>query len=160
MPDSTCRPGRINGIVEAYWRKSKDCVTSEYVPVTTGFFNQSYNTSVLQNNGVEFSLSVAVLKSKDYNLSVSANVAWNQNKLKKYNSPNTSLALDKYVGYPMGAVFSGKYEGIDPETGMYKFKHLLNGDISLPSYFPESIGYEPHVLHSDDFCTSHYGESG
>ncbi len=80
-------------------------MTSEYVPVTTGFFNQSYNTSVLQNNGVEFSLSVAVLKSKDYNLSVSANVAWNQNKLKKYNSPNTSLALDKYVGYPMGAVF-------------------------------------------------------
>ena len=132
---------RINGIVEAYWRKSKDCVTSEYVPVTTGFFNQSYNTSVLQNNGVEFSLSVAVLKSKDYNLSVSANVAWNQNKLKKYNSPNTSLALDKYVGYPMGAVFSGKYEGIDPETGMYKFKLRPDAVTNKDGYLREPNNY-------------------
>lgn len=113
---------RVNGIVEGYWRESKDCVTSEYVPVTTGFSNQSYNTSVLQNNGVEVSLSVAAIKSKDYNLSISANVAWNQNKLEKYNSPNTSLAQDKYVGYPLGSVFSGKYEGIDPVTGIYKFK--------------------------------------
>ena len=95
----------------------------------------------MQNNGVEFSLSVAVLKSKDYNLSVSANVAWNQNKLKKYNSPNTSLALDKYVGYPMGAVFSGKYEGIDPETGMYKFKLRPDAVTNKDGYLREPNNY-------------------
>lgn len=112
---------RVTGLLEAYWRRNIDNVTSEYVPVTTGFTFQSYNTSEMENNGVEASLSVAVLKTRDYNLRVSANVAWNHNKLLKYNSPNMTLAQDKYVGYPLGSVFTGRYEGIDPVTGLYSF---------------------------------------
>lgn len=113
---------RISGLVEAYWRRNIDNVTSEYVPVTTGFVSQAYNTSEMENNGIEASLSVAVLKNRDYSLTISANMAWNRNKLLKYNSPNTTLAQDKYVGYPLGAIFSGKYEGIDPATGLYSFR--------------------------------------
>ncbi len=112
---------RVSGLVEAYWRKSVDCVTSVTVPVTTGFFSQSFNTSEIENNGIEGSLRVAVLRGKDYNLSVSGNVAWNQNKLTKYESPNGALTLGTYVDYPMESIMAGKYEGIDPETGLYTF---------------------------------------
>ena len=112
---------RLSGLVEAYWRRSVDCVSSVTVPVTTGFYTQAYNTSEIQNNGVEASLRIAVLRAKDYGLNVSANVAWNQNKLKEYEAPSGSFLAGNYVGYPMESIFSGKYEGIDSETGLYSF---------------------------------------
>lgn len=120
---------RIGGLVEMYWRKSVDVVSSEFVPVTTGFSTQSFNTSELQNNGIEGSLRVAAVRSKDFNLNLSANIAWNQNRLTKYNSPNGSLAANTYVDYPIGSIFAGKCEGIDPETGLYAF--ALRPDVEI-----------------------------
>lgn len=112
---------RVSGLFEAYWRKSIDCVSSVTVPVTTGFYTQAYNTSEIQNNGLEGSLSVAILRNKNYSLRVSGNVAWNQNKLVKYEAPNGGMYAGDYVNYPIGSIFGGKYQGIDPETGLYTF---------------------------------------
>lgn len=122
---------RLTGIVEAYYRKSKDVVTRVSVLSTTGFTAQNYNTADLENKGIEATLNGVPLKTKDFRLSLSANVAYNMNKVTKYQSPNNSMSLsDLWEGYPVGAIYSGKVTGIDPETGLYLFQLRPDAEIN------------------------------
>ncbi len=131
---------RINGLVEAYYRLSKDLVTSVTVPYVTGFYNQGYNTSEMENKGIEATLQAVVVKYKDFKFNVSANIAWNGNKLKRYTSP-ISYVANNVVGYPQGAVFAGKSLGIDPQTGLYKYKLRSDADILKPSDLSDVNNY-------------------
>ena len=113
---------RLNANLSLYRRRGYDLVTSVRVVSTTGFTSQSYNTSEQINQGVELMLSATPIHTKAWNWSVNANIAYNQNVLTKYESPSGSLGGDYYVGYPLGHIFSGKPEGINPTTGIYNFK--------------------------------------
>lgn len=113
---------RLRFQVEVYHRKSMDLVTKVAVPVTTGFDAQSYNTSEQINKGIEFNLSATPINTRGFTWRISANIAYNRNELTKYTSPTGSLFGDYYVGYPLGKIFSGKPDGIDPETGLYNYK--------------------------------------
>lgn len=120
---------RLTGLVEGYYRLSSDVVTSVRVLTTTGFSKQGYNTSEIRNSGIEATLNGKIIDRKDWKLNASVNVALNRNKLVKYNSPTGQIDGNTFEGYPLGAVFAGKAEGIDPETGLYKFK--LRSDASV-----------------------------
>ena len=109
--------------------KNVDQVTSVKVPATTGFENQSYNTSEQINNGIEILLSATALKFKDFSWRLSANLAYNYNELIKYVSPTGNILSDMYVGYPLGKIFTGKTTGISAETGLYEFE--LRPDITI-----------------------------
>lgn len=119
---------RINGLFEAYYRLSTDLVTAVDVPYTTGFYGQGYNTSRVENKGVEATLQAMVLKYKDFKFNASVNIAWNSNVLKRYTSP-ISFQTRNLVGYPLDAIFSGKPTGINPANGLYKYKLRPDADI-------------------------------
>ena len=59
---------RLNGIIEGYYRKSSDIVTSVQVLSTTGYTSQRYNTAELENKGVEVTLNGTPIKSRDFTL--------------------------------------------------------------------------------------------
>ncbi|MDD3036515.1 SusC/RagA family TonB-linked outer membrane protein [Bacteroides sp.] len=121
---------RLNGVVEGYYRKSKDIVTPVQVLSTTGFTRQEYNTADIENKGIEISLNGTPVKTKDFSLALSANLAYNMNKVTKYKSPNKSMGLGEiWEGYPIGAIYSGKVTGIDPETGLYTFQLRPDAEI-------------------------------
>lgn len=108
---------------ELYDRRTRDAVTSVFIPYTTGFNSQSYNTSELLNQGLEITLNANVLKTKDWNASLSANMAYNRNKLLKYDTRGgLSLLGTNRVGYPLGAIISGKVQGIDKQLGIYTYE--------------------------------------
>lgn len=111
---------RLQG--ELYDRRTRDAVSSVAVVSTTGFTSQTFNTSEILNQGAELSLSATPLRTRDWHLSISANIAWNVNKLLKYTPPTVSMFNPNYVGYPIGSVVSGKVEGIDPTLGIYTYK--------------------------------------
>jgi TonB-linked SusC/RagA family outer membrane protein len=113
---------RIRLQAEVYDRRTSDAVTNVSVPYTTGFSTQSYNTSKLLNQGAELSISAQVLKTKDWSAGLSANIAYNRNKLLAYNSPSKSMFGTTYVGYPLGAIISGKVQGIDKRLGIYTYE--------------------------------------
>lgn len=115
---------RISGAVEVYTRTSKDLVTALRVPSSTGFTDQKFNTSELLNRGVEFTLSTVNIKTTDLTWRTSFNIAYNENRLTRFTTPTGLRNMDvgAQVGYPMGAVFSGKITGIDPLTGMYTYQ--------------------------------------
>lgn len=111
---------RLNG--EIYKRTTTDAVSDLTTPYTTGFRTQSYNTSTLSNAGAELSVYAGVIQAKDWRLSVSANIAYNRNKLVKYVAGSSSLAGQSYEGYPLGAIFSGKATGIDSRLGLITYE--------------------------------------
>lgn len=112
---------RLQG--ELYDRRTRDAVTSVYVPYTTGFGTQSYNTSELLNQGVEITLNANVLKTRSWSVSVSANMAYNRNKLLKYDVHSGFNAWGtNHVGYPLGSIISGKVQGIDKKLGIYTYE--------------------------------------
>ena len=78
---------RLSGIVEAYYRKSSDVVTSERVLSTTGYPTQKYNTAEIKNRGIEVTLNSVPVKTKDFSLNLSVNMALNRNIVSKYNPP-------------------------------------------------------------------------
>ena len=122
---------RLRFQVELYDRRTRDAVTAVPVPYTTGFYVQSYNTSELLNQGAEFSISSQLVKTRDWRLSLTANLAYNRNKLLKYDIPNPGIFNDNCVGYPLNALISGKVQGIDPATGLYTYQ--LRDDVVLPA---------------------------
>jgi hypothetical protein len=97
-------------------------VSSITVPYTTGFSYQSYNTSTIGNSGMEFTIFATYLNTKEWKGTVSANVAYNRNKLIEYNAPSSGISSGTYVGYPLGSVFSGKVQGIDKQLGIYTYE--------------------------------------
>ena len=131
---------RINGLVEAYYRLSKDLVTSVDVPYMTGFRGQGYNTSQIENKGIEATLQALVFKCSDFRFNASVNVAWNSNILKRYTSP-ISYSANNFVGYPLGSIFAGKSTGINPETGLYKYKLRPDADILKPTDLSDVNNY-------------------
>ena len=82
--------------LELYTRRTYDAVSDIKVLSTTGFSTQSFNTSTLDNSGLELSLFAKVLKTKDWNMSVNANLSYNRNKLVKYTPPSSGLSNGKY----------------------------------------------------------------
>ena len=131
---------RINGLVEAYYRLSKDLVTSVDVPYVTGFRGQGYNTSQIENKGIEATLQALVFRYRDFKFNASVNVAWNSNILKRYTSP-ISYSANNFVGYPLGSIFAGKSTGINPETGLYKYKLRPDADILKPTDLSDVNNY-------------------
>ena len=111
---------RLSG--EIYDRRTSDAVTSVTVPYTTGFSTQSFNTSKLLNQGAELSVTGHILNTKDWKLSVTANISYNRNKLLKYDFSNPSIWGTTYVGYPLDLIISGKVQGIDPKYGIYTYE--------------------------------------
>ena len=131
---------RVGGVFEAYYRLSKDVVSNVEVPYVTGFDNQGYNTSEIENKGMEFTLQASVLRLKDFNFNLSANVAWNRNILKKYESP-TGLNATEVEGYPIGSIFAGKSNGISPESGLYTYQLRPDADIQQVADLTDSDNY-------------------
>ncbi|WEK34613.1 MAG: SusC/RagA family TonB-linked outer membrane protein [Candidatus Pseudobacter hemicellulosilyticus] len=123
---------RISGLVETYLRQSSDLITYSSIPSTTGFLVQNFNTSTIENRGLEATLKIDIVRQRNLNISLSGNVAWNENKLKAYYSPNGGIGdtdAGIYVGYPTSSLFGGQYNGVDPWTGYYSF--VLRPDASL-----------------------------
>ncbi len=124
---------RIHFSAEFYDRHTYDAVSDILIAQSTGFKHQKFNTSELQNRGLELQLSARLIQTKDWRLSASANLAYNQNKLLRYNPPITGVYNGFYEGYPLGSIFSGKVRGIDPQLGIYSYEPRPDAVLETPA---------------------------
>ena len=128
---------------ETYYRLSMDVVTSSRVASTSGYTYVYYNSADLMNSGVEFTLNGKIVRSRDWNVGASLNFAYNYNKVLSYKSASSTItAKDRYVeGYPVGAIISGRYEGIDPVSGLYNFRLRPDAEVLTPSDLNDPDNY-------------------
>ncbi|RQO77775.1 SusC/RagA family TonB-linked outer membrane protein [Pedobacter sp. KBW01] len=86
--------------------------------------------ALVQNSGVEFSLSTVNIRTKNFTWTTSFNISANNNKLLRY--PDLAGSVDDAVldiGQPLNRNIVYKYAGVDPQTGLYQF-YDKNGNVT------------------------------
>ncbi|MCD0456330.1 SusC/RagA family TonB-linked outer membrane protein [Chryseobacterium sp. LC2016-27] len=120
---------RINMTAAYYNNSSSNQLVGIPLPATAGFASiQSNLPAKVRNTGWEFDLSAQVLKSSALKYETSLNVSVPRNKLLEFPNLAGSTYSNQYViGYPMSLVKVYQFEGVDPATGLYRFRDF-NGD--------------------------------
>ncbi len=126
--------GRFNFSGAYYENTSSNQLVGIPLPATTGFSSiQSNLPAKIRNTGWEFDTSIQVLRSGKFKYDTSFNLSIPRNALVEFPNLEGSTYSNQYViGYPTTIARVYQYEGIDPATGLYKFKDF-NGDGKINS---------------------------
>ncbi len=120
---------RLNFSMAYYHNKSGNQLVGIPLPGTTGFSSiQSNLNAVIQNTGWEIELDTHPIKKQDFKWSSSLNLSIPKNKLVSFPNLEGSTYANTYmIGKSTTIQKLYHYEGVDPETGVYRFKDY-NGD--------------------------------
>jgi outer membrane receptor protein involved in Fe transport len=104
-----------------YSKKTSDMLMDVPVPYTSGFGSITQNVGSMLNNGIEISVSLDLVKTKDWFVGFNANYAYNKNKITElfygYEEwPMPSYLVSYVVGEPV-QYYMAKWAGVDPEDG-------------------------------------------
>ncbi len=143
--DFTIFNSRLWGTVDIYKNSTKDLLMLTDLPSITGFTTSYANIGQTSNKGVEISVTGAVFKNQNWNITAGANINFNRNNIDKLaegiqsaygtqflqqNTPNSDYILKE--GKPVGIVMGYKMDGkgyytpddfdYNSTTGMYTLK--------------------------------------
>ncbi len=108
-------------ILTYYDRRTSDMLMSVPQPYTTGFSSVSANVGSMQNNGIDISLNVDILKTKDAYLGAHATFAYNNEKVTSlFNGLNRWEITNTFVAYLVGSpvyYYGPIFAGIDQNDG-------------------------------------------
>jgi TonB-linked SusC/RagA family outer membrane protein len=118
--------GRLSGNVDVYNKKTTDLLFWLSIPESAGVRGYYGNVGDIRNQGVELGLTGAIIRTKDIDWSVSANLSHNTSKI--LSLPESKIAdnggfvessggLNKWyeVGRPLYNAFLPKYAGVNEE---------------------------------------------
>ena len=145
---------RLSFTLDLFHIDNEDLLMTISKSPSSGYLDQLANVGTLRNRGIEFSINATPIRTKDWNLTLLANLAHNRNKivkiaesLKAYNdkvdaffsdpaNSNTQVASKSYKKYSEGvsqnAIWAMKSLGIDPATGEELFQ---NPDGTVTKYW-------------------------
>ncbi|MFL5740370.1 MAG: SusC/RagA family TonB-linked outer membrane protein [Flavisolibacter sp.] len=108
--------------VEADWyqRKTENLLLNEPLSATGGFNTYSNNVGAMENKGFEITVNATPIKGKDFTWSVSANAAWNKNKVTKLREGVDEIVGNPFtlrVGEDVQSYFLRLWAGADAQTG-------------------------------------------
>lgn len=111
---------RISLTADIYQRKTSDLIYSTNLPYTTGWMSISDNIGDMKNKGLEFSLSVDVIKNRNFGWNINANWSTNKNILVKANVPLAAISggvLGNEEGRNFNSFYMIRWAGVDPADG-------------------------------------------
>lgn len=117
---------RINATIEAYRNITNDLFVNQTLPTTSGFGGSSLaiNAGSMENKGLEFDVSVDLIRTKNVDLNIRGNHSINKNKILDLGTvseyPSGTAIVRK--GLPVGSHYSYAYLGADPATGRPIYK--------------------------------------
>lgn len=113
-----------------YFRnRSGNQLVNYRLPSQTGFTSITKNfPALIQNDGLEFSLSTKNISQKIFSWTTSINFSIPRNKLVSFQGLSTSSYANIYVqGKSLNLINAYHLLGVDPASGVYQFKDV-NGD--------------------------------
>ena len=128
---------RINFSGTYYYEKTTDAIFTVPFAYSSGFASKELNAGVLTNSGVELSLNLVPIKSKDFQWDVTFNWSKNVNKVVSL-APGVSKILiagftngeiDAIAGQPFGVIYGSKYVRANSSNTL-----LINDDLSSQGY--------------------------
>ena len=181
---------RVGIVFDAYYKKTSDLLLVVPMGFSAGVTSQLQNVGNVVNKGVEFAVNGTILQRKNLTWNVSANIAYNNNKITDMGSTNNVIqgtdnqqilrrgeALGSFYGLRfIGIVQSGEdvsvlptVNGQTPEPGDLKYEDAdHNGRIDgndrqiLGSIQPDIVyGFNTQLSwHDFDFSASFAGSHG
>lgn len=109
---------RLSGSVEYYNKNTTDLLGNFSLDPTSGWTSLLMNFGSMYNRGIELTLNSINIDNNDFKWTSGFVFGYNKNKITKVESGSES-ALDYYYktnirkGYPMDALFSIRYAGLD-----------------------------------------------
>ena len=95
---------RVSGTIEAYQRTTDDLLNEINQPAGTNFSNKIVaNVGSMENKGIEVTLNLQPIKSKDLNWELSLNATYNKNKITKLTISDDPT----YAGARFGGISGG-----------------------------------------------------
>lgn len=83
---------RVTASVDYYFRKTTDLINTAYVSAGSNFRNQvTSNIGSLENRGVEASLTVRPIQTKDWQWEVTANFTYNKNEITELTGESSKV---------------------------------------------------------------------
>lgn len=77
---------RISGSIDLYWNTTRDLLMRTEIPGNSGYNYQYRNFGQTSNKGVELSVNAALIDKKRFGLNVTANIAYNRNRIDKLST--------------------------------------------------------------------------
>lgn len=121
---------RLTINLDYYQKRTTDLLYNVPVSAVTGWSVNYKNIGEVQNKGIEATIGVDVIKTKDWNWNISANIAKNTNKVKELYGEKPEIIIgnaqsgvlgpaDKILnpGYDIDSWYTAEWAGIDPANG-------------------------------------------
>lgn len=171
---------RLTGNVDYFYRKTTDMLSFFSVAPSAGYSGYYKNVGDMVNQGVEVELNGTIIRSKNVNWSVNANLTYIKNEItylapeNKTSNEMYDLNGNKFEGYPSGnnayvegaALYSRyqkAYAGVDAKTGesvWYKWNityqtdaddNLVYDAYGLPIELSRELGTTKDYSEADQF---------
>jgi len=133
---------RISFNIEYYKRITEAMLMDVPYPATTGYTVNTKNVGTLENNGVDISLNIDILKGQDYYLGFNTAFNYNTEKITelfdgkdRWTIANTGVAY--VVGKPI-MYYYPIYAGVDPADGRMQW-YIPGADIDVTTKDPNSV---------------------
>lgn len=135
--------GKISGSVDLYYKKTKDVFGMMSADPTLGFNQYNANTASIENKGLELMINSLNFSSGNFNWRTGVTASFNKNKVlavqtkDKTSSYDIVYGTDLQKGYPMNALFSYKYAGLNDkgQPGVYD----RNGNVKIMNTYGDAI---------------------
>lgn len=111
---------RLNGSIEYYNKNTTDLLGDFSVDPTLGWSSVDMNFGSMFNRGVEIALNSINVEKHEISWRTSATFSYNKNEITDIETSSETASsywsgLNNRVGYPMGALFSVRYKGLNEE---------------------------------------------
>lgn len=150
-----------------YRRTTKDALISIPIASSNGFLSQLRNVGILENSGLELSLSQKILESDLWYSRITINVSYNRNKVvslygkKRLYTNSESILPDFEVGQSTDIIFGLKSQGINPITGEPTFLTANNKEVDVKYRFKRedyvALGYSTPPMNGSILYNIRYG---
>lgn len=129
-----------------YYTKKSNNIVSQDIAVENGRPDMEINGGRITNSGVEYSLNITPIRTKDWGWTIGLNSSKNWNKAKTKSIDDIRLgtylsgASDRVLkeGYALSSFWSYSFRRLNPDTGYpeYNLMHQLdeNGQVKVDSY--------------------------
>jgi TonB-linked SusC/RagA family outer membrane protein len=123
--------GRIDFTFDYFHIDNKDLLMERSTAPSSGYLTKIDNVGALENQGVEFALNVAAIKSKDLTWDISFNIASDRNKITKlygdvteiynlggYSNNEIQREGNLFLGQPLNTIYVYKFDRIVQTSDM------------------------------------------
>lgn len=157
---------RLYGYIEYYNNHTSGLVSSIPYAPSYGYTNFYDNVGNMRNHGIEVDLHGVILRKKDFEWSIYANITSNSNEITELAEERKNKYMDGHMGYSSGnyfyseglsrySYFTKKYAGVYNED-TYKSTYEPGTPESAMVYDPSKAGMA--LYYKDKYATNAEGE--